>query len=123
MSWNEKKRMPIGSTRCARGKAMRATASTEPSRKSRYLKVASEARLTMMPATRKPVAAGCLLQARQQPGGPDLADEKRNEPRIPPPVEDERCRDQHPLARNRRAGHAVMRDEATGRNRRMNSWD
>jgi hypothetical protein len=49
MSWNEKKLIPIGSRICARGRAMPMRPSIEVSRKSRYLKVPSEARLRTMP--------------------------------------------------------------------------
>src|ERR1700724_549210 len=67
----------------------------------------------------KAVASGGPLQAREQPGGADLADQQRDEPRIPPAVEDERGRDQYALARHGRTGDKVVADDR-GRQEQQN---
>ena len=53
--------------------------------------------------------AGPLIGAREQPCRGDLADDKNDEARIPPAVEDQRGGDQHPLARGCRAGDRIVK--------------
>src|SRR5262249_59538164 len=52
MSWNEKKLMPIGKMILGGGKAKPLKLSNVTTRKSRYLNVPSETRLSMTPASR-----------------------------------------------------------------------
>ena len=60
------------------------------------------------PASEPRLCARPLIGAREQPGRGDLADDENNEARVPPAVEEQRRRDQHPLARGRRARHRVI---------------
>ena len=53
--------------------------------------------------------AGLFIGAREQPCRGDLADDENDEARVPPAVEDQRRRDQHPLARGRRTGDRIVK--------------